>query len=53
MMLVNTDYISGKNLEMLGLVRGASIQTKHMGKDIVASFKTLVGGEVKIGRAHV
>ena len=47
MMLVNTDYISGKNLEMLGLVRGASIQTKHMGKDIMAGFKTLVGGEVK------
>ena len=46
MILVNTDYISGKELEMLGLVKGATIQTKHLGKDITQSFKTLVGGEL-------
>ena len=46
MILVNTDYISGKELEMLGLVKGSTIQTKHMGKDIMQSFKTLVGGEL-------
>jgi hypothetical protein len=28
MILVNTDYISGKNLEMLGLVKGSTIQSK-------------------------
>ncbi|MBR5453158.1 MAG: YbjQ family protein [Clostridia bacterium] len=47
MILVNTDYISGKELEMLGLVKGSTIQSKHVGKDIMQSFKTLVGGELK------
>ena len=47
MILVNTDYISGKELEMLGLVKGSTIQSKHIGKDISQSFKTLVGGELK------
>ncbi|MBQ2933393.1 MAG: YbjQ family protein [Clostridia bacterium] len=47
MILVNTDYITGKEFEMLGLVRGSTIQSKHVGKDIAQSFKTLVGGELK------
>ena len=47
MLLVTTDYIAGKELEMLGLVKGSTIQTKHLGKDITQSFKTLVGGELK------
>jgi len=47
MILVNTDYISGKELEMLGIVKGSTIQTKHLGKDISQSFKHLVGGELK------
>ena len=47
MILVNTDYISGKEFEMLGLVKGSTIQSKHLGKDIAQSFKTLVGGELK------
>ena len=46
MILVNTDYISGKELEMLGLVKGSTIQSKHLGKDLTQSFKTLVGGEL-------
>ena len=46
MILVNTDYISGKELDTLGLVKGSTIQTKHIGKDITQSFKTLVGGEL-------
>lgn len=46
MILVNTDYISGKELQMLGLVKGSTIQSKHIGKDIAQSFKTLVGGEL-------
>ena len=45
--MVNTDYISGKELEMLGLVKGSTIQSKHLGKDIAQAFKTLVGGELK------
>ena len=40
MILVNTDYIAGKDLEMLGLVKGSTIQSKHMG------LKSLVGGEL-------
>ena len=47
MILVNTDYISGKKLETLSLVKGSTIQSKHIGKDIMQSFKTLVGGELK------
>ena len=47
MILVNTDYISGKELETLTLVKGSTIQSKHIGKDITQSFKTLVGGELK------
>ena len=47
MILVNTDYITGKELETLGLVRGSTIQSKNIGKDITQSFKTLVGGELK------
>lgn len=47
MILVNTDYITGKELEMLGIVKGSTIQTKHLGKDISQGFKHLVGGELK------
>ena len=47
MILVNTDYVSGKELETLALVKGSTIQSKHLGKDIAQSFKTLVGGELK------
>ena len=47
MIIVNTDYISGKDLEMLGLVKGSTIQSKNFGRDISQSFKTLVGGELK------
>ena len=47
MILVNTDYISGKELETLSIVKGSTIQSKNIGKDIAQSFKTLVGGELK------
>ena len=47
MILVNTDYITGKELEMLGLVKGSTIQSKHLGKDIAQAFKSMVGGELK------
>lgn len=47
MLLVNTDYINGKELEMLALVKGSTIQSKNIGKDITQSFKTLIGGELK------
>lgn len=47
MVIVNTDYISGKELEMLGMVKGSTIQSKNIGHDIGQGFKTLVGGELK------
>ena len=47
MILVNTDYISGKEFEMLGLVKGSTIQTKNVGRDISQGFKNLIGGELK------
>ena len=47
MILVNTDYITGKELEMLGVVKGSTIQSKHLGKDIAQAFKMMVGGELK------
>jgi uncharacterized protein YbjQ (UPF0145 family) len=47
MILVNTDFITGKELETLRLVKGSTIQSKHIGNDIAQSFKTLVGGELK------
>ena len=46
MILVNTEAISGKELEMLGLVKGSTIQSKNIGRDITQGFKTLVGGEL-------
>ncbi|KGK87512.1 hypothetical protein SDC9_188312 [bioreactor metagenome] len=47
MILVNTDFITGKNIETLSIVKGSTIQSKHLGKDIMSGFKTLVGGELK------
>ena len=47
MFIVNTDHIEGKKLEMLGLVKGSTVQSKHIGKDIGASFKSIIGGELR------
>ena len=47
MILVNTNYITGKELQMLGLVKGSTIQTKNIGRDITQGFKTIIGGELK------
>jgi len=46
MILVNTDYITGKELEMLGIVKGSTIQAKHVGHDILQGLKNLIGGEL-------
>ncbi|MDA3810767.1 MAG: YbjQ family protein [Spirochaetaceae bacterium] len=47
MIIVNTDFISGKELETLGLVKGSIVQSKNIGRDLLSSFKTIVGGELK------
>lgn len=47
MLLVTTDTIPGKDFEALGLVTGCCIMCKNVGRDIGASFKNLVGGEMQ------
>ncbi len=47
MLLVNTDFITGKELETLGIVKGNVVQCRNVGRDFMASVKTLVGGELK------
>lgn len=47
MLLVTTENIPGKNYEALGLVKGATIQSKNIGRDIGSSLKTIIGGELK------
>ncbi len=46
MILVTTETIPGKELEVLGLVKGSTIQTVNAVRDIGAGLKTLVGGEL-------
>ena len=46
MLIVNVDYIPDNEVEVLGLVNGSTIQSKHLGKDIMSGLKTLVGGEL-------
>lgn len=48
MITVNTETISGYRItESLGLVRGSTIRAKHIGKDIMAGLRSIVGGEIK------
>ena len=48
MMVVNTETVPGKRIvEVKGLVQGNTVRAKHAGRDIAASFKNLVGGELK------
>ena len=47
MKLINIDYIPGQEFDVLGMVKGNVVQSKDLGKDIGAGFKTLVGGELK------
>ena len=46
MLLVNINHIPGKEFEVLGMVKGTVVQSKHFGKDFMAGMKTLVGGEI-------
>lgn len=46
MKLLSINYIPGAEIEALGMVKGTVVQTKNVGRDIMAGFKTLVGGEI-------
>ena len=47
MLLVSIHQIPGREFEVLGMVKGCVVQSKHLGKDFMAGMKTLVGGEIK------
>ncbi len=46
MLLITLNYVPGKEIEALGIVKGTTVQTKNFGKDFMAGMKTLVGGEL-------
>ena len=46
MLLITLNYVPGKEIEALGVVKGTTVQTKNFGKDFMSSMKTLVGGEL-------
>ncbi len=48
MIVVTTDTVEGKRIvEVLGLAKGNAIRARHLGRDIVAALRGLVGGEIK------
>lgn len=48
MIVVNTETIPGMEIvQMLGLVQGNTVRAKHVGRDIAAGIKNIVGGELK------
>ena len=47
MVLLTTEGIPGREYEVLGMVKGNTVQSKHLGKDIGAGLKTQEGGELK------
>ena len=46
MLLLTLNYVPGKEIEALGIVKGTTVQTKNFGKDFMSGMKTLVGGEL-------
>lgn len=46
MLRLNIDYVPGKEIEPLGMVKGTVVQSKNIGRDFMAGMKTLVGGEI-------
>ena len=48
MIVVTAEHIEGKRItETLGMVRGSTIRARHVGRDIMAGLRNIVGGEVK------
>lgn len=47
MIIVNTPDLKGREYEELEMVAGSIVLSKHIGKDIMAGFKTIVGGEIE------
>jgi len=48
MLLVTTEFVEGRKIEkVLGLVRGNTIRARHLGRDVMAGLRNIVGGEIK------
>ena len=48
MIVVTTEHIEGKRVtETLGLVKGSTIRARHIGRDVMAGLRNIVGGEIK------
>jgi len=48
MFLVTTEAVEGRQIEqVLGLVRGNTIRARHIGRDVMAGLRNIVGGEIK------
>ena len=47
MILLTIEYVPGREIEALGLVKGTVVQSKNFGKDFIAGMKTIVGGEIR------
>ena len=47
MIITTCDVVPGQQVQILGLVRGNVVTSKHMGRDIMAGFKSMAGGEIK------
>ncbi|MFC1942502.1 YbjQ family protein [Chloroflexota bacterium] len=47
MIITTTEQIEGKNIKKtIGIVKGSTIRAKHLGKDLLAAFRGMVGGEI-------
>ena len=47
MIIVSTDFVTGKEVQTLGLVKGNTIQARNIGRDITQGLRQIVGGELK------
>jgi len=48
MILVSTDFVPGKSIKKtVGLAKGNTIRARHIGRDITAGLKNIVGGEIR------
>ena len=47
MIVTSADVVPGQNVQVLGLVRGNIVTSRHIGRDMMAGMKELVGGEIK------
>lgn len=48
MLLVTTEFVEGRKIEkVFGLVRGNTIRARHLGRDVMAGLRNIVGGEIK------